>query len=119
MRTLLTAAAALALMGSMASAGSVNLISDTTAGNLGAFTGTMSYDDDSTLTITLKNTTLAGGGYITGFLFNIDGSATAQLTPSPTANFLDLVTRSRKLAVGLGVSCAVAVPSTLNRNPVM
>jgi hypothetical protein len=94
MKTLYTAAAAVALCGTWASAGTVNLVSNTSGSTseLGAFTGTLSYDDISTLTVTLKNTTPAGGGYITGFLFNIDGTATATLTPDPTGSFEDLVT---------------------------
>lgn len=94
MRNLCTAAIAIALFGSWATAGTVNLVSNTSGStsNLGAFTGSITYDDVSTLTITLRNTTPAGGGYITGFLFNIDGNATANLTPSPSGNFLDLVT---------------------------
>jgi len=92
MRTLCTAFAAVALFSSWAAAGTVSLTSNSagSTSNLGAFTGTMTYDDVSTLTITLNNTTPAGGGYITGFLFNIDGSATATLTPSPTGSFLNL-----------------------------
>jgi hypothetical protein len=93
-KTLCTAAIAIALFGSWASAGTVNLVSNTSGStsSLGAFTGTATYDDVSVLTITLKNTTPSGGGYITGFLFNIDGDATATLSPNPTGNFSDLVT---------------------------
>lgn len=93
-KTLYTAAAAVAMLGSWASAGTVNLVSNGAAStsDLGAFTGSISYDDVSTLTITLQNTTPAGGGYITGFLFNIDGDSIANLTPNPTGSFLDLET---------------------------
>lgn len=60
------------------------------AGAWGAFTGDVSYDGVSTLTIALTNTSSAdNGGYISGFLFNIAGDASAMLTPNPTGWFFD------------------------------
>ena len=94
MKTFCTALAAVALFSSWATAGTVTLTSNTagSTSSLGAFTGTMTYDDVSTLTITLTNTTPAGGGFITGLLFNIDGNAIATLSPDPTGGFEDLYT---------------------------
>jgi hypothetical protein len=54
---------------------------------LGAFTGTVTYDDVSQLTISLTNTTPSAGGFLTGFVFNINGDATATLNPDPTGSF--------------------------------
>jgi hypothetical protein len=42
------------------------------------FTGSLTYDDASLLTLILTNTSpLANGGFITGFAFNVNGNATA------------------------------------------
>lgn len=56
-------------------------------GAVGNFTGTLDYSG-SQLSVTLNNTSpAANGGYITGFLFNINGDATATLNPNPTGSF--------------------------------
>jgi len=49
---------------------------------LGSFSGSLKYDSAASLfSVTLTNTSApAGGGYITGFAFNIAGSSTANLT---------------------------------------
>jgi hypothetical protein len=74
--------------------GTVFIASNTDASTegLGAFTGSISYDDVSTLTIKLTNTTPVGSGFITGFVFNIAGDALATLSPNPTGSFSDLRT---------------------------
>lgn len=59
----------------------------------GAFTGSVEYYYDDvaevgTLTVTLENITADElGGYITGFVFNIDGDANAVFNPDPQFNF--------------------------------
>jgi len=68
------ATAALLASSSLAAAGTVNIASDSanSTSNLGAFTGSLTYVG-GTLTVSLANTSgLANGGYITGFLMNID-----------------------------------------------
>lgn len=82
------AAVGTVLLGSaLAQAGtitSVNIISGVGNAGLGSYTGSITYDNDGLLTISLTNTTDPGiGGFITGFLFNINGNATATLSPSP------------------------------------
>jgi hypothetical protein len=88
------ALAALAVPAAPAQAGTVYIQSDSanSTEGIGGFTGSISYDDLSTLTVTLKNTTPVGGGFITGFLFNIVGDAVATLAPNPTGGFVDLRT---------------------------
>lgn len=59
----------------------------------GVFSGSVKYSYDDvlevgTLVVTLDNTTDDDlGGYITGFVFNIDGDATATFNPDPQFNF--------------------------------
>lgn len=81
MKRLMGIAAATLLSASAASAGTFNFTSNSSASTegLGSYTGSMDYDAGSAvLTIVLNNTT---SGYtqakITGFVFNIDGSANA------------------------------------------
>lgn len=54
-----------------------------------SFSGWMEYyPAPGTLTVSLTNTSpAANGGFLTGFLFNIDGDATATLSPNPTGWF--------------------------------
>lgn len=90
----------LALVGTSASAASLNISGDINTSNGGtgsAFSGGMEYVFNSgntgTLTVSLTNTTsLSIGGYLTGFVFNIDSSdnaASASLFSATNANFLD------------------------------
>jgi hypothetical protein len=56
------------------------------------FEGWISYDNVSKFTVSLTNTSpIDNGGYITGFVFNIDGNATATLNPNPTGSFQNLL----------------------------
>lgn len=81
------AACLLALAATPAMAGTISIQSDgaNSTEGLGSFTGSMSYDYDSTasigtLIVSLTNTSPASnGGFITGFLFNVAGNATAEL----------------------------------------
>ena len=77
-----TAAAALALGGSFAAAGttSVNFASDVSQRHLGSFAGTATYDSAAgKLTLVVQNTTgLARGGFITAFAFDVAGSSVAK-----------------------------------------
>ena len=77
---LAAAALALGLTASVASAASTtfNITDGTPHSGLGTYTGTIDYDGAGLLSISLTNTSpAANGGYITGFLFNIDGNASA------------------------------------------
>lgn len=68
---------------------SICIKNGTTLEGLGSFTGTITYDGISELIISLKNTSL--DGFLTGFVFNIDGNATAALSPNPQQEFENLV----------------------------
>jgi hypothetical protein len=83
-----------------ASAGEVSFVGDSanSTEGLGQFEGSFLYSYDSTaskgtLTLSLTNTTSSSvGGWLTGFLFNIDGDATAELASTSTGygSFVDL-----------------------------
>jgi len=90
----------LALVGTSASAASLNISGDINTSNGGtgsAFAGGLEYVFDGgntgTLSITLTNTTSASiGGFLTGFVFNIDSAdagASATLFSTTDADFLD------------------------------
>lgn len=87
----LTAVFAISLVsaGTAQAASSINITSGDSNEGLGAFSGTISYDEAlGSLSILLENTSpVDNGGYITGFLFNIDGDATPTLNPDPQNNF--------------------------------
>lgn len=61
--------------------------------NLGTFTGTLSYVVDNattgTLTFNLTNTTAAGGGYITGLVFNLPSVGDAVLASTTNPAFIN------------------------------
>lgn len=82
---LAAAALALGLTATVASAGTVttfDVTNGTPHNGLGTYNGTLEYDDAGLLSVTLTNTSpLANGGFITGFLFNIDGDASASYNP--------------------------------------
>ncbi len=67
--------------------------SQTGADFIGSINWTATGSGTGTLVVSLTNTTPAPvGGFLTGFVFNInslDANAAANLTPSPTANFLN------------------------------
>jgi hypothetical protein len=85
MKRVLFSVAAAALSASVASsaasAGTVNIVSDNanSTENLGSYEGSLTYDSGlSLLTVVLKNTTTGvSSARLTGFVFNIDGNATA------------------------------------------
>jgi hypothetical protein len=93
-RFLAAAAAVVLLLGSTASGGVVSL---TGHGPLGDYQGQITYLYQASsglgdLTIELTNTSNpANGGYLTGFVFNIDGDARANLTANPTGSFFDVL----------------------------
>jgi len=93
--SVLSGAAALAV-GTFASSVSADVVNISSLGygieNNGAFSGSIGYASH-TLTITLTNELASAvGGTITGFVFNIDGNATALLTSATYAAFADLGT---------------------------
>ena len=64
--------------------------SDFGLSGLGAFEGTIAYDtnDDTTGLLTISLTNLSdNGGFLTGFLFNVNGNATATYVPIANDNF--------------------------------
>jgi hypothetical protein len=85
MRSIFSGLVGLSLFVSSAAQASPIAISGSTADGLeglGSFTGSLDYNSaNSVFSITLTNTSAsAGGGYITGFAFNIAGNSTANLT---------------------------------------
>lgn len=96
------AAIALAVLGfsGTASADFINIqsVPEASSSNLGTFVGSIDYafdpiDNDGRLIITLTNTSpAANGGFITGFVFNIDSAdsdASATLVSATPNTFLD------------------------------
>ncbi len=95
MRIAFFGTAALAV-GAFTSTASASMILIDSAGfgieGLGSFSGSLDYTG-STLTVTLTNNLAsAAGGKITGFMFNIDGNATAVLVTKTHSAFSDLGT---------------------------
>jgi len=86
MKRVLFSIAAAALTTSVASAGTVNIVSDNanSTEQLGSYEGSLTYDSElSLLTVILKNTTVGvTSAKLTGFVFNIDGNATATFIDS-------------------------------------
>ena len=77
--------------GSITSIDFVGDPSNPESNGLGDFEGKITYDSTQTiplLTVSLKNTTPAGGGLITGFLFNVVGDVTLSINDfSPYTGF--------------------------------
>jgi uncharacterized protein (TIGR03382 family) len=100
MKSTISALSVLTLMAASASAATLDISGDITTSNGGtgvAFEGGIDYVFDGgtsgTLTVSLTNMTSNSiGGYLTGFVFNInstDGSASASLTSTTDSDFLD------------------------------
>lgn len=89
----------------------------------GQFSGSVSYSFDDvlevgTLTVTLDNTTDSNlGGYITGFVFNIDGDATATLNPDPQFNFEGVANESASPFGTFEAGAALGADFTGGGNP--
>jgi hypothetical protein len=103
-------AAATVLLGSAAThADSIDIIADTAASTegLGDFTGTIQYDhlggENGSLIISLTNTSpLVNGGFITGFVFNINSADAAAAATLTSATFADLINAPNNSAVPFG-----------------
>jgi hypothetical protein len=83
-------ASVLGLFAGIANADTVQIAG---TGPTGAYTGTVEYNFDAggnDLFITLKNLASDTNNYITGFVFNVNGDAIAELNPDPDGTFEDL-----------------------------
>jgi hypothetical protein len=101
-RSALAAVCGILLLTSSGFASSVSSLAIVGQGLVGSYTGNVAYDGNGLLTITLNNTTdPAYGGFITAFLFNVEGDCTARLIKDEAAGaFCDVIGGGVTLAKG-------------------